>query len=77
MLVTLVIIGIIVASVLLWEIVSSVIERYLSDQDVPGRPQRTSARTRTLLNVARNALLIAITLLKGATIGRKIHYGYD
>ena len=23
------------------------------------------------------ALLIAITLLKGATIGRKIHYGYD
>jgi small-conductance mechanosensitive channel len=57
------IVGIIVASLLLWEVVSSVIERYLSDTDSRGRPQLTSARTRTLLNVARNALLIVITIV--------------
>ena len=53
------IIGIIVASLLLWETVSSVIERYLSETDA----QVTSARTRTLLNVARNALLVVITIV--------------
>jgi len=62
------IIGIIVVSVLLWEIVSSVIERYLSDKDVQGRPQLTSARTRTLLNVARNALLVVITVFSSLMV---------
>jgi moderate conductance mechanosensitive channel len=53
------IIGIVVASLLVWEMVSSVIERYLGETDA----QVTSARTRTLLNVARNALLVVITIV--------------
>jgi small-conductance mechanosensitive channel len=53
------IIGIIVVSLLLWETVSSVIERYLGETDA----KVTSARTRTLLNVARNALLVVITIV--------------
>jgi small conductance mechanosensitive channel len=53
------ILGIIVVSLLLWETVSSVIERYLGETDT----QVTSARTRTLLNVARNALLVVITIV--------------
>jgi len=58
------IIGIIVASLLLWETVSSVIERYLGETDV----QVTSARTRTLLNVARNALLVVITIVSSLMV---------
>jgi moderate conductance mechanosensitive channel len=53
------ILGIIAASLLLWETVSSVIERYLGETGV----QVTSARTRTLLNVARNALMVVITIV--------------
>jgi small conductance mechanosensitive channel len=44
--------------------VSSVIERYLGETDV----QVTSARTRTLLNVARNALLVVITIVSGLMV---------
>ena len=58
------IIGIIVASLLLWETVSSIIERYLGETDV----QVTSARTRTLLNVARNALLVVITIVSSLMV---------
>ncbi len=58
------IIGIIVVSLLLWETVSSVIERYLGETDV----QVTSARTRTLLNVARNALLVVITIVSSLMV---------
>ena len=58
------IIGIIVGSLLLWETVSSVIERYLGETDV----QVTSARTRTLLNVARNALLVVITIVSSLMV---------
>jgi len=58
------IIGIIVVSLLLWETVSSIIERYLGETDV----QVTSARTRTLLNVARNALLVVITIVSSLMV---------
>jgi small-conductance mechanosensitive channel len=58
------IIGIIVVSLLLWETASSIIERYLGETDV----QVTSARTRTLLNVARNALLVVITIVSSLMV---------
>ncbi len=58
------IIGVIVAALLLWETVSSIIERYLGETDV----QVTSARTRTLLNVARNALLVVITIVSSLMV---------
>jgi len=57
------ILGIIVVSVLLWEAASSIIERYLGETGAAGETGVASARARTLLNVARNALLVVITIV--------------
>ena len=62
------ILGIIAASLLLWETVSSVIERYLGETGAQGETVVASARTRTLLNVARNALLVVITIVSSLMV---------
>jgi small-conductance mechanosensitive channel len=55
--------GIIIVSVLLGETASSVVERYLGETGAPGETPVSSARTRTLLRVAHNALLVVITIV--------------
>jgi small-conductance mechanosensitive channel len=57
------IIGIVVISFALWEVASSLIERYLGAADAGQQTPARSARTRTLLSVARNALLVAIAVV--------------
>ena len=47
----------------LWEFVSGGIESYLADTDDDGRSRVLSARTKTLLTVARNALLVVLTVV--------------
>jgi small conductance mechanosensitive channel len=48
---------------LLWEVASSLIERYLAAADAGQQTPQRSARARTLLTVARNALLVAIAVV--------------
>lgn len=66
----------VVVSVAIWEVVSSTIESYLAETDRFGRTRVRSARARTLLTVARNALfvllLVVSTLLILAEIGVNI-----
>jgi len=52
------ILGIVVVSVLIWEGASGTIEHYLD-----GEGHARSARTRTLLTVARNALMVVVALV--------------
>lgn len=47
----------------LWEFASGGIESYLSETDSEGRTRVRSARTKTLLTVARNALLVVLTVV--------------
>ena len=47
----------------LWEFASGWIERYLAETDQYGRARTRSARTRTLLTVARNALMVVLTVV--------------
>jgi small conductance mechanosensitive channel len=56
----LVIVGV---ALLVWELASGGIERYLADTDAQGRVRARSARLRTLLTVARNALLVVVTVV--------------
>ncbi|MEZ5582549.1 MAG: mechanosensitive ion channel [Candidatus Competibacteraceae bacterium] len=58
--------AIVLASLVIWEFTSSSIEHYLAEQERHHRTRARSNRTRTLLAVARNALLIA--LLVGSTL---------
>ncbi len=60
---TLNVVMILVVSIFLWELASGVIERYLAraDEQVMGRYR--SPRTRTLLTVGRNALLVLVTVV--------------
>ncbi|MEJ2577396.1 MAG: mechanosensitive ion channel [Gammaproteobacteria bacterium] len=51
------------AALLVWGFASGGIERYLADIDAEGRVRARSARLRTLLTVARNALLVVVTLV--------------
>jgi small conductance mechanosensitive channel len=55
--------GILVVTVALWELSASFVEGWLAETDSAGRPRTRSARTRTLLTVARNALLVVLTLV--------------
>jgi small conductance mechanosensitive channel len=48
---------------LAWEILASVIERYLSETDIEGNLLPRSARTRTLLPLLRNAAMILIIVM--------------
>jgi small-conductance mechanosensitive channel len=48
------------ASVVIWEVASTLIERYLADEEVNGKPRVRSNRAKTLLTVGRNALMIVL-----------------
>ena len=54
---------ILAVSVFVWELASGGIERYLSESDADGSTPALSARTRTLLSVSRNALLVMLTVI--------------
>jgi small conductance mechanosensitive channel len=54
---------ILVVALFLWELASGTIERYLATVDPAGNTRARSARTRTLLTVARNALMVVLTLV--------------
>lgn len=59
----LVIVGvIIVVTIVIWEVFSLVIERSITDKDEEGN-LRLSNRTRTLLNIMRNFLLVFLSLI--------------
>lgn len=61
---TLVTIGsIIVIAIVIWEVTNYFIESYLTATDDKGNARVTSARTRTLLTVARKALLVLVSVL--------------
>jgi small-conductance mechanosensitive channel len=53
---------IVVVTIIVWEVVSLIIERSVSDQDEEGN-LRLSNRTRTLLNITRNFLLVFLSLI--------------
>jgi len=50
-------------AVLAWELLASVIERYLRETDAAGLPLPRSARVRTLLPLLRNAVMILIIVM--------------
>ena len=46
-----------------WELVSALIERYLTEVDSKGKPMPRSARVRTLLPLMRNAFLVVLVVV--------------
>ncbi len=60
---------ILVVSILIWEFVSVAVERYVAEEtDAGGAPVTKSARTKTLLTVARNAVLVAVVVVSSLMI---------
>jgi moderate conductance mechanosensitive channel len=59
---------IVVVSIAIWELASSLIEGYLAEHDRFGRARVRTARTRTLLTVARNGLLIVLTIISSLLV---------
>jgi small conductance mechanosensitive channel len=57
------IVVIVCVAVAIWEIVSVWVEGYLAEKDHDGNVQVRTARTRTLLGVARRALLVALSVV--------------
>ncbi len=55
--------AIVVIALLVWEAVSASIERYLSTTDADGNLVERSARIRTLLPLARNAVLLVLAVM--------------
>ncbi|HSA82232.1 MAG TPA: mechanosensitive ion channel domain-containing protein [Geminicoccaceae bacterium] len=53
---------VVVVTIVIWEVASLMIERAITDQDEEGN-LRFSNRTRTLLNIIRNALLVFLSLI--------------
>ncbi len=62
------IIGVLIVAVIVWEVTASFIERYLSEADLRGGATARTARTKTLLNVARNALLVVLIVMSTLVI---------
>ncbi len=60
--------GIILVTFLVWEIANGVIERQLTRKDEQGINLEASARTRTLLAVARKALAIVLTVVSSLMV---------
>ena len=60
--------GILLAAFLIWEITNSLIEGYLTRKDKSGLDLEASPRTRTLLDVARKALTIVLTVVASLMI---------
>lgn len=57
-----------VVSVILWELASSAIERYLNATDKDGHIVERSARAKTLLPLARNVLLVVMIVVVGMVV---------
>ncbi|MCB1741407.1 MAG: mechanosensitive ion channel [Gammaproteobacteria bacterium] len=57
------IVMVVVGAVVVWEGASALIESYLAETDGRGRRRTRSARVRTLLSVARNALLTLVSVV--------------
>ncbi|MDA8231453.1 MAG: mechanosensitive ion channel [Magnetospirillum sp.] len=57
------IVAVLLGALIVWELVSGAIERYLSSTDSNGCRIQRSARARTLLPLARNALMIVIVVM--------------
>jgi small-conductance mechanosensitive channel len=55
--------AVLVGALVVWELVSGAIERYLQSTDFDGNRVERSARARTLLPLARNALLIVLVVM--------------
>lgn len=55
--------SILLVAFLVWEITNSIIESYLTRRDQAGNEREASARTLTLLTVARKALTVALTVV--------------
>lgn len=51
------------AALVTWEVVSALIERYLTEVDSKGAPLPRSARVRTLLPLMRNAFLVVLVVV--------------
>ena len=63
------IVAIVVVALIVWEGASSLIARYLAGAaGAEGEPVERSARARTLLPLARNALLVVIVIVAGLTV---------
>lgn len=60
--------GIILVTFLIWEIANGIIERQLTLKDEDGVNHEASARTRTLLAVARKALAIVLTVVSSLMV---------
>ena len=56
------------AAVVLWEMIRSAIERYLSATDADGNQMQRSGRVRTLLPLARNAAFVLLVVMVGLIV---------
>ena len=59
---------IVVAAVIIWEIVSALIERNLNATDASGNAVNRSQRVRTLLPLLRNAFMVVLIVLAAMTV---------
>lgn len=55
-------------AVIVWEVTASFIERYLAEADGRDGPKVRTARAKTLLTVARNALLMVLAVMSTLVI---------
>lgn len=53
---------VVIVTLVLWEVISALIERSVSEQDAEGN-LRLGSRTRTLLNITRNFILVFLSLI--------------
>lgn len=62
------IVSVLIVAMIIWEMVSILIERYLAETGRQGRDVRRDARLRTLLPMVRNALLIVLLITVGMIV---------
>ena len=65
---TLSIAAVLLGALIVWEMVSASIERYLARTDGDGNPLERSARARTLLPMLRNALMVVLVVMVGLIV---------
>ncbi len=59
---------VLLVALVVWEVVSSSIERYLAPTDAEGNAIERSARARTLLPLLRNVIMILLLIVVGLTV---------
>ena len=67
-----IIVGTIAGGIVVWELVSAAIERYLRRTDTDGTPMQRSARARTLLPLMRNVFTALMVLVVAAIVLNQI-----